>query len=636
MSFKSGNDFFNKGLYREALCEYEKIEKNSALYKYALFNLNHTKKIIEKNNIPNEINFKNPLVSVIVPVYNSEDFLCDCIDSLVNQTLKNVEFIFVDDGSTDSSLNILKEYKKKDGRVKVFHQENKYAGAARNLGLSHAQGEYIIFIDSDDFVNLELLEKCYKRCKEKDLDVLIFDACEFDTLNKEFRSCKFPVGKKIFPKKDVFNYLDIKDKIFQANSCIPWNKIFKKDLIEKSGVRYQEIKSSNDTVFIYSLLVEAKRMHFLDEILVYYRVNNPNSLQRSKSKSWECIYQAFAALKNRLEYIGVYESVKKSFVNKALRAFLYYMNTVDSKTKMTMEAAFANKYANLLDMGALEDVDIYLRENYKEYIRLKSFEYVPVVYASDINYLPHTYISMNSIIKNLAKGTKVVFYVMHDSSVSSEDIDKFERLNSDRVAVNFIDMNDEFKNIPMKIAHISYVTYFRLKIHEKLSFYDKVLYIDSDTIVKSDICKIYRTDINDYYCAGVKAIAFNNKKHQERLNIDVSNYINAGVILLNVKKIIESNVYKRFDSLLMEGFSCQDQDIINVAFNGKIKTLDKKFNFMTKYIESLNDVDVKSIEIIHFADKVKPWNDPSSYLAEFFWNYVENTPYCDFFIANKK
>lgn len=593
-------------MFKEAIAEYERVSKNSALYQFALDNIKRAKAKIG-NDCSNVVSKKNsetrPKVSVIVPVYNSEDFLGDCIHSLRNQSLKEIELIFVDDGSSDSSLNILQTNCLEDDRIIVVRQENKFAGAARNNGLKIARGEYVIFIDSDDFVDLRLLEKVYGRAKKTNAEVVVFNACEFDTQTKELRACKFPLSKDLFPKKDVFHYLEIKNKIFQANSCIPWNKFFKKELIDRSGVQFQEIKSSNDTVFIYSLLVEAQSISLLDEVLVYYRVNNPNSLQRSKSKSWECIFQAFLALKKRLEYIGCYESVKQSFINKSLRAFLYYMATVDNNTRKIMECSFVNKYYSLLEMDCIDEKYIYLKDNYRSFLSIMANKYVPIIYSCDRKYLPHTFVSIKSMEENLSPDVKAVIHIMHDSSVTEDDIRVFCKLKSDKIAIDFINLENSFSNVKMKISHISYVTYFRLKIHEKLGFYDKIIYLDSDTVVNSDINELYSIDISDFYVAGVKAIAFNNKKHENRLLADVSKYINAGVLLLNTKKIIESGIYERFPILMENGYSCQDQDIINVAFNGKIKNIDKSFNFMTKYIEHPGDAKDGNIKILHFADK---------------------------------
>jgi len=630
MSLRSGNAWFRSGNYQRALVEYRKIDELSPIYRYAQFNMALAEKrlknmrLLSANSVSSNQLKDSPKISVIIPVYNAEDFLQDCVSSLRSQSLKDIELIFVDDGSTDSSLAILRDNSRQDKRIKIICQKNRYAGAARNAGLKVASGEYIAFIDSDDFVNHDLMEKAYQKAIQTSAEIIIYDACEFDTVSKEYNSCKFPLSRTLFPEKDVFNYLDIKDKIFQANSCIPWNKLFKKELIDRSGVLFQEIKSSNDTVFVYSLLVEAESLAFLDEVLVNYRVNNLKSLQRSKSKSWACIFDAFYALKLRLEYLGVYESVKQSFINKAFRAIVYYMDTVDQKTCVVMESSFVNKYCRLLDMCFITSDFIYLKSNYERFVEIKSSNYIPVVYASDKNYLQYTYISIKSMLSNLASDSKIVVYIMHNSSVKEDDKVRFSDLCSDRVIIEFIDMENAFSHIEMKISHISHVTYFRLKIHEKLGFYDKVIYLDSDTIINCDILDLYREDIGDNYIGGVRAPAFTNLKHQNRLKIDVSDYVNAGVLVFNVKKIIEDKVYEKFDSLISSRYACQDQDIINVACVKKIHILNKGYNFMTKYIDSasLDEYKLSSIKIIHFADKIKPWDDRNIPFSELYWKYA--------------
>lgn len=106
-------------------------------------------------------------VSVIIPVYNSEAYLKECLDSVVHQTLQDIEIICVDDGSTDASMDILQKYAQKDERFRILEQQHLGGGAARNLGLKEAEGEYLSFLDSDDYFELDMLQKIYLRCKEK-------------------------------------------------------------------------------------------------------------------------------------------------------------------------------------------------------------------------------------------------------------------------------------------------------------------------------------------------------------------------------------------------------------------------------------------------------------------------------------
>ena len=132
--------------------------------------------------VQNKISYK-PRVSVIIPVYNVEKYLPQCLDSVVNQTLPDIEIICVDDGSTDSSLDILKDYARRDKRITVLRQKNLHAGVARNAGLSIARGEYLSFLDSDDFFELDMLDQCYAKLKKDKSDVCIFSGDMIDYKN---------------------------------------------------------------------------------------------------------------------------------------------------------------------------------------------------------------------------------------------------------------------------------------------------------------------------------------------------------------------------------------------------------------------------------------------------------------------
>ena len=121
----------------------------------------------------------NPKVSVIIPVYNTEKYLRECLDSVVNQTLRDIEIICVDDGSTDNSLAILREYETKDSRIKVLTQENINAGAARNKGLSEATGEFLSFLDSDDFFEPDAIERMYECAKSRNAEIVVYQVSTF-------------------------------------------------------------------------------------------------------------------------------------------------------------------------------------------------------------------------------------------------------------------------------------------------------------------------------------------------------------------------------------------------------------------------------------------------------------------------
>ena len=140
-----------------------------------------------------------PKISVIIPVYNAHDYLRDCINSILNQTLKEIEVICVDDDSTDDSLAILEEYARSDARLKVIHQENGGAGAARNNGLQYAEGEYLSILDCDDFFEQNMLERSYQEAKEKEADILVFGCDFYDTESQTYRPCTYSVHTNLLP-----------------------------------------------------------------------------------------------------------------------------------------------------------------------------------------------------------------------------------------------------------------------------------------------------------------------------------------------------------------------------------------------------------------------------------------------------
>ena len=590
-----------------------------------------------------KFNEEAPLVSVIIAAYNCDKYINQCIDSLLNQSFKNFEIIVVDDGSTDRTYSILNEYKTKNKNLYIYRQKNKYAGVARNNGLSRAKGEYVLFLDADDFFEPNMLMLAYQRAKSVDADIVVFKGREYNDVTKEFKNCRFPLSPELFPNKAVISAGEFGEKLFQANSCIAWNKLISKKFIDKVGVKFSSTKSSNDTVFIYTLLSLAKRITLVNEILVNYRTGNPNSLQRSKAKSWECICIAFFQLKKKLIETGQYESQKRTFINKALQANLYYLSTIDDKTRAIMECSLNNKYFKLLDINKYAEVPnfIYNKNFRKQYIEIKQKKYIPIVYASDNNYAKYTSVSIQSILENSAQRNFLIFYILIDDEFSERNkellTNQVEKYGHNIV---FVNMKDAYKEENLKIAHISHHTYYRLQLPKILGYLNKLIYIDGDTIVLGDIGDLFDFDIKDSYFGGVKAPAFDNKKHRNRLGIDTSKYINAGVLLVNNRLLIKDKVQKKFEELLNNSYDCQDQDIINVAGFGKITLLPIKYNLMTKYQNTFSrfisegkidksefDEAIKYPLIIHYADKIKPWDDKTSWLAAHYWEYAEKSPF---------
>ena len=170
-------------------------------------------------------------VSVIIPVYNTEKYLRECLESVISQTFTDIEIICVNDGSTDSSLAILEEYASNDKRIKVLKQKNKGAGSARNFGLKYATGEFLSFLDSDDFFENNFIEQMYSKAKETNADLVMCAVNGYNTITNEIFSLPWALNIQFLPNQEVFNYKDIPDYIFNIAQNWNWNKIFKREFV---------------------------------------------------------------------------------------------------------------------------------------------------------------------------------------------------------------------------------------------------------------------------------------------------------------------------------------------------------------------------------------------------------------------
>lgn len=207
-------------------------------------------------------------ISIIIPVYNTEKYLTECLDSLINQTYKDLELIIINDGSTDNSMNIIKKYQKKYDNIKVFEQENSGQSVARNVGLKYATGDYIMFVDSDDYIELDMVEKMllpFKKSKNLDLTFCDYYLKNNDELVKDY----------------IIKHNDISEKkalILSAPS--PCLKVFKKSFLKNFS--FPEHIIYEDLAAMPVLLTSANRIHHVKEHLYYYRQHGDSTTRNTK------------------------------------------------------------------------------------------------------------------------------------------------------------------------------------------------------------------------------------------------------------------------------------------------------------------------------------------------------------------
>lgn len=222
----------------------------------------------------------NEIISIVVPVYNVEKYLKECIDSILNQTYVKLEIILVDDGSTDSSGKICDEYLKKDNRIKVFHKLNGGLSDARNYGIKHANGKYIQFTDSDDFLDKDMIKILYNNAKENNSDVSI---CSFYTLKDGIKFTDATHKNKIFSRDEAIK-ASLLDKEIRNYA---WNKLYKKSIFET--IEYPKGKLFEDILTMPKIFLQSSCISLVDIPLYYYRQRN-DSIIHKKTKESEFAY----------------------------------------------------------------------------------------------------------------------------------------------------------------------------------------------------------------------------------------------------------------------------------------------------------------------------------------------------------
>ena len=270
-------------------------------------------------------------ISVIIPVYNIQQHLRECLDSVLGQSYPHLQVICVDDGSTDESPAILAQYAQKDPRVQVIRQQNAGPGAARNTGLEAATGEYVIFLDSDDWFEPDFLEKMVDTAVREGADVAICRAVEFDTNSGRELPSEWMMKKQYLPGKLAFAPQEMADHLFQFTYGMPWDKFYRRELLTTSGIRYPALKNSEDLAFVYPTLLAAKRIAVVDEVLIHHRINRMASVSNSRCGQPEAPYEAFQIVKEYLEQHQLMDTYRRSFLNWAMEFLVWHISNMSQR-----------------------------------------------------------------------------------------------------------------------------------------------------------------------------------------------------------------------------------------------------------------------------------------------------------------
>ena len=303
----------------------------------------------------------NISVSIIVPVYNVEQYLERCLDSLINQTLQNIEIICINDGSTDNSLNILKQYIEKDKRIKIINQENRGVSVARNNGIEASQGEYIGFVDSDDYVDLDFFENLYNKEKKEDADIV-------DTKYYKFKKLKNN-SQKLVKRSGVYMYY---------NFCF---NIYRTQFIKDNNIQFPiGIKIAEDSCFELETLLKSNKTVILDKNKksCYYYILRKNSATTNIINNIEDKFIGFLkSVKIRIDLLNVYgykidDKILDKYVNELINSTFRY-------------SILYKIYNNDILLKNLYETIQYIKDNFNSNLLTNKFAYVKLFKINSVN-----------------------------------------------------------------------------------------------------------------------------------------------------------------------------------------------------------------------------------------------------------
>jgi glycosyltransferase involved in cell wall biosynthesis len=280
----------------------------------------------------------NPKVSIIVPVYKVEAYLQKCVDSILAQTFTDFELILVDDGSPDQSGEICDEYEKMDGRVTVIHKKNGGQGSARNIGLDRSRGEYIGFVDSDDWIEPDMFELLYDSCIQNKCDIAI---CSYQIHYKHKTIINGPHQQTIHDRNQAMKAL-LEDELYNE---VVWSKLFKRTLLEE--IRFTEGIMYEDTAFSYKVIHKSGKVCYVGEPKYHYMKRDNSTMDRArKNKSIDAVL----IYEEMNKFISQHYSELNNLVSlKLANSAMQVLNTIACSEKFSSYKNDYYKVSNILN-----------------------------------------------------------------------------------------------------------------------------------------------------------------------------------------------------------------------------------------------------------------------------------------------
>lgn len=582
---------------------------------------NRLEKMIS-NDDKQQVISRNELISIVMPVYNTEQFIEQCINSILNQTYQNIELICVDDGSTDGAIQILEKYREKDSRVQIIRQHNLYAGMARNKGLEVARGEYIVFLDSDDFFEKDFIESMYQSAITYDSDVVICKGDVYDNQNSIFRDAPWFLNLSYLNGNECIETKDYYHCIFNFTNPATWNKMFKRTLIVESCSSFPPFACANDISFTLFTIAMSKYISIVDKVLVHYRRNILTSISAKRDKEVGIFYEAYQLLQTNLIRQGLYNKCKRSFINLVTSGYFYEYNACNSEmSKQIVQNYLQNEYKYYFDLLNITKQDFY---SYNNYIKMKELLDRNIVEQRDVINYYFTIVctikkdsgNITNFVETLLAQTFKDYNIVFIISKNNKVLSNLEKYRSENENVEII-VNDDSNQVKNEIIN-----------HCKGKY---IQFLNSDAIVSKDYLHQVHKKLNmcDMDICSCKiecdnSIEYHNKNKSMYF---INHMIDCSNLMFRTDYLRENHIYFKYKKystvfLTLSAFiNTQKALYLNDEIISIKRNVTEEINTFTKndlrdYLRNLHLVQMNLIKSKRFEDAKDSWNEVVEFIFD--------------------
>ena len=534
-------------------------------------------------------------ITVIVPVYNVENYLNKCLDSLINQTYKNLEIIVINDGSTDNSGEICQGYAQKDNRIVYIEKENGGQSEARNMGLDRMTGSYVTFVDSDDWVELDYVENLYKKITEYQADIAVGNYYSFNEAEGMYYFHIFGDScyEKVYDNVSIFENLYESQEMKSFALISVWGKLYKADLLKH--LRFDIGKLGEDGYLNQKIYLLAEKTIYLNKGLYAYRQREGSS-SRIWTEKW--MHALVDAMSERITLLAN--------MNYPLEKHL-------AVYRQMLEVSIANGQASgLSDTATYKEFEM-KRTLLNQLSIQEQKEKKAIVLAANYAYVDQ----VMTTIKSICYHNRSIRFYLINSDFPNEWIKQLnKRLEKfDSEIINCRVTSEQISRYKTDISYTVFLRYFVADFVKE----DKALYLDCDLVVTKNLDDLFATDLQDYPLAAIRD--FGGRAYFGR------EIFNAGVLLIHKALWKQENMTQKLIDLTNEWHDKvdqADQSILNMLFENKWLELDFDYNHIVIH-KQFTDYQLPAGQdypaIIHYLSHRKPWKDLAAQTYRDVWWY---------------